>query len=109
MKLAPVLVPLAALTAIIVFVESASAETYRIVNRDNRGQSVLADCSQMPSNPTLDWIRRNCTELGQQAAGTGPIADVLYSAAGNTADAPGGGFMEIYGWSHEVQSPRDAK
>jgi hypothetical protein len=107
MNLTPVLVPLAA-AATVALVVSASAETYRIVNSDNRGQSVLAECAQKPSNPTLDWIRRNCTELGPQAAGSGPIADVLYSAAGNSGDASSGGFTEIYGWSHEIQSPRDA-
>ena len=109
MTLAPVLVPLTALATMVALVGSAGAETYRIVNKDDRSQFVLAACTQTPSNPTLDWIRRNCTELDPEAAGSGPIADVLYSAAGNSADAANGGFMEIYGWSHEVQSPRDTK
>jgi hypothetical protein len=103
------LISLATLAAITAPAGFASAETYRIVNNNNRGQFVLAECAQTPANRSLDWIRRNCTELGPQAAGTGPISDVLYSAAGNSGDAPSGGFMAIYGWSHEVKSPTDPK
>lgn len=101
-------IPAAALTATVALVVPASGETYRIVNSDNRSQFVLADCAKTPSAPTLDWIRQNCREVPKSSA-VGPIADVLYSAAGNSADAPSGGFTEIYGWSHEVQSPRDSK
>lgn len=73
------------IAAFLAIATPASAETYRMINREKPTEIMLVRCVQTPRNPTLNWIRRNCTPVNPQNAGTGRIVDVLYSAAGNTS------------------------
>ncbi len=83
MKPARMAIQVALAAAFIVAALPSRADNYRMINRAKPAEVMLVECAQKPSNPTLSWIRRNCTPMDPQKAGTGPIADVLYSAAGN--------------------------
>lgn len=70
----------------IVTATPASADSYRMIDREKPTEFMLVQCVQTPRNPTLNWISGNCTPIEPQQAANGPIIDVLYSAAGSPGD-----------------------
>ncbi len=87
------LTPLVVLTAVaIILVGPASARMYRIADKETPSDVAVVDCPQSPAGHDGAWVRANC-----KVAPAGAAAQVAREDS-----------MMIIGWSHEVQSPRDA-
>jgi hypothetical protein len=70
----------------------ANAEVFRIANKEDSRQSMIVDCPQSPESRDLAWVGSHCTK----------------PPAAQAAQAKNVDPIMIIGWSHEVQSPRDA-